>query len=212
MSSQARRRSARPGPPAASPSRQVGPDRPADAASTSLGSVTAASGTNTMPASKRSRSRSPTATASRVLPIPPGPVSVTSRTPGGLTRPATSPMACSRPTSDVVPTGSGPRAARDARRCRGTGPDGGGEPLAQQHRQVVAHQPAQLAGRAEGAVGGLPASIRASRSASRGSRSGAGALTYSSRGSPADSSNSSSRPDDLHARGRPARSAASTAR
>ena len=37
--------------------------------------------------------------------------------------------------------------------------------------------------------------MRASRSARRGSRSGAGALTYSSRGIPADSSNSSSRPE-----------------
>ena len=31
---------------------------------------------------------------------------------------------------------------------------GGGEPLAQQQRQVIAHQPAQLGGGAEGAVGG----------------------------------------------------------
>src|SRR5580700_11019836 len=37
--------------------------------------------------------------------------------------------------------------------------------------------------------------MRASRSASRGSRSGAGALTYNSRGSPPDRSNSSSRPE-----------------
>jgi hypothetical protein len=80
---------------------------------TGPGSVTAASGTNTVPAAYRSRSRSPTATASRVLPTPPGPVSVTSRTWGWPIKSATSSIACSRPTSDVMLTGSGrrPRAA-----------------------------------------------------------------------------------------------------
>ena len=39
-------------------------------------------GTNTVPCGYRSSSRSPTATASRVLPMPPGPVRVTSRTSG----------------------------------------------------------------------------------------------------------------------------------
>jgi len=82
------------------------------AAGTSLGSVTASSGTNTVPAPNQSRSRSPTATASRVLPTPPGPVSVTSRAPGRSTSPATSSIARSRPSSDVMLTGSGrgPRA------------------------------------------------------------------------------------------------------
>jgi hypothetical protein len=82
------------------------------AASTSSGLVIASSGTNTVPAPKRSPSRSPTATASRVLPMPPGPVSVTSRAPERSTSPATSSMARSRPSSDVVLTGSGrgPRA------------------------------------------------------------------------------------------------------
>ena len=42
-----------------------------------------------------------------VLPTPPGPVRVTNRTPGRSTRLATSPMACSPPTSEGVPTGSG---------------------------------------------------------------------------------------------------------
>ena len=80
---------------------------------TSPGSVTVSSGTNTVPAPNRSRSRSPAATASRVLPTPPGPVSVTSRAPERATSPATSSMARSRPSSDVVLTGSGrgPRPA-----------------------------------------------------------------------------------------------------
>ena len=61
--------------------------------------------------------------------------------------PATSSMARSRPTSDVAATGSGrgPRGAAAAP----AGGAGGGEPLAQQHREVVAHQPAELRGRAE---------------------------------------------------------------
>lgn len=50
----------------------------------------------------------PTATASRVLPIPPSPVRVTNRTPGRPTKPATSSTASSRPTSEVASTGSGP--------------------------------------------------------------------------------------------------------
>ena len=89
------------------------PTARATPASTCPGWVTAASGTNAVPAPNRPPARSPTATASRVLPTPPGPVSVTSRTPGRASRPASSPMACSRPTSEVVPTGSGrgPRSA-----------------------------------------------------------------------------------------------------
>jgi hypothetical protein len=53
------------------------------------------------------------------LPTPPGPVSVTSRTSGLVTSAATSPMASSRPTSDVEPTGSerGPRTLPGAARA-----------------------------------------------------------------------------------------------
>ena len=62
-------------------------------------------------------------------------------------------MACSRPTSDVASTGSG----RGPRGRGGTAAGGpavpGGELLAQQHGQVVAHQPAQLRRRAEVTVG-----------------------------------------------------------
>ena len=101
------------------------------AASTSSGSVTDSSGTKTVPAPNRSRSRSPTATASRVLPTPPGPVSVTSRTSGRPSSPATSSMARSRPSSDVVLTGS---------RARARGPPGGGgacgRPLAAANRSL----------------------------------------------------------------------------
>ena len=102
------------------PARSAPAARPI-AASTSPGSVTDSSGTNTVPAPNRSRSRSPTATASRVLPTPPGPVSVTSRTPGRSTSPATSSMARSRPSSDVVLTGSG-RGPRPPARGAAAGP------------------------------------------------------------------------------------------
>ena len=83
--------------------------------STSAGWLTAASGTNTVPPSNRPCSRSPAASARRVLPIPPGPVSVTSRTPGCVSRPVTCSMSSSRPTSDVTLTGS----ARGPRRIAG---------------------------------------------------------------------------------------------
>jgi hypothetical protein len=83
------------------------PTARATPASTSSGWVTAASGTNAVPAPKRSTSRSPTATASRVLPIPPSPVRVTNRTPGLPAKSATSAMAASRPTSEVASSGSG---------------------------------------------------------------------------------------------------------
>ena len=49
------------------------------------------------------------------------------------------------------------RAARPVRRRRHSGrsrPPGGGEPLAQQHRQVIAHQPAQFGGSPKVTVGG----------------------------------------------------------
>src|SRR5215831_2521779 len=114
----------------------------------SPGSVTASSGTNTVPAPNRSPSRWPTAT--RVLPTPPGPVSVTSRAPERSTSPATSSMARSRPSSDVVLTGS----RRRPRAPAGNGAAAGGEPLAQQHRQIITHQPAQLGRSAEITVGG----------------------------------------------------------
>ena len=99
------------------------------AARTSPGSVTASRGTSTVTAPNRSRSRSPTATASRVLPTPPGPVSVTSRTLGRPSSLATSPMVRSRPISDVVLTGSrpGPRGPPGGGGCAGAA---GAAPLA----------------------------------------------------------------------------------
>ena len=115
-------------------------------ASTCSGSVTAASGTNTVPASKRSRNRSPTANANRVLPIPPGPVSVTRRTSGRPTQPGhlvdgLLPPEQRRRVHRQRATACGPGSAAAA--AAGAG---GGEPLAQQRGQVVAHQPTQLAG------------------------------------------------------------------
>ena len=60
--------------------------------------------------------------------------------------PATSSMARSRPSSDVVLTGSGPGPGHPPATARGPASASGGEPLAQQHRQVVAHQPPSSAG------------------------------------------------------------------
>ena len=93
---------------------QVGAHRPADAAHHQLRLGDPGQRDEHGPRNRSGQpARSPTASASRVLPTPPGPVSVTNRTPGRASRPASSPMACSRPTSEVVPTGSGrgPRSA-----------------------------------------------------------------------------------------------------
>ena len=100
-----------------------------------------------MPAPKRSCSRPATARASRVLPTPPGPVSVTSRPP----RPH-------RQHASHLGDGLLPPDQRGAvhrqrpgatltlpARC-GPGPRAGREPLAQQHRQVVPDQLPQLGG------------------------------------------------------------------
>jgi hypothetical protein len=89
---------------------RLAPTARATASSTRPGSVTAASGTNTTPAANRSPSRSPTATASRVLPIPPGPVSVTSR--AWPTAAAVCSRSLSRPMNEV--TGNGRLVARSA--------------------------------------------------------------------------------------------------
>jgi hypothetical protein len=164
-------------------------------AKTSSGRATAASGTNMVPAAKRSWSRSAAATASRVLPTPPGPVSVTSRAWPRSISATTSSMACSLPISDVVPTGSA-EAARELARGAVTG-DG-----------VAAAANRSLNSTARSSRTNLPSSagvpnlryeasclIRPMRLARRGSRSGAGALTYSKRGNVFERSNSSSRPD-----------------
>ncbi len=77
------------------------------AGTTSAGSVTAASETNATEPSNAGASRRASAIASRVFPIPPGPVSVTMRSPSPRMSAATSSSSRSRPTSDVSGSGSG---------------------------------------------------------------------------------------------------------
>ncbi len=157
---------------------------------TSSASFTPSSGTNRVPESKRSLSRSPTATASRVLPTPLGPVRVRRRPPPPPSSSAISSMARSRPTSDVVLAGRG----------RGERPGGGGRAAAKRSLSSVARSSrtsrpssrAVLKYRYESAASAL---TRPSISVRRGSRSGAGRLMYSRRGRPLESSSSSSSPE-----------------
>ena len=76
------------------------PTEAATRGSTSAGSVIDASGTNAVPR-PASSSAAPTAIASRVLPIPPGPVSVTNRTSGDPSKDVSSAMSPSRPSNEV---------------------------------------------------------------------------------------------------------------
>ncbi len=76
---------------------------------TSAGSATAERSTKTArPSEAIPRA---TASASRVFPVPPGPVSVTSRVSGRPRRLVTAAISSSRPTSGVVSTGSSPDGA-----------------------------------------------------------------------------------------------------
>ena len=85
--------------------------------------------------------------------MPPGPVSVTSRTAGDSSRSATAAMSPSRPISAVDVTGM-ERHDTSGRRGRcGTG-RGRGEALAEQRGQVLAHETAELARRPERAIRG----------------------------------------------------------
>ena len=90
----------------------------------------------------------PTAIASRVLPMPPGPVRVTSRTPGVSSSSETSSMSRSRPINDVEVTGSERGAAGRCSPARHAGsrrvPALAREPLAQQHGEVVADESPEL--------------------------------------------------------------------
>ena len=179
-------------------------------ASTSCGSVTAASGTNTVPASNRSRSRSATATASRVLPTPPGPVSVTSRTAGplGQRRPPRRWPAPARPARWRPPAAAAGHARPSPARCGPPPPAAAANrSLSSTARSSATSRPNSAGGRSAVRDAAFVL-IRASRSASRGSRSGAGDLTYISRGSPADNWNSSSSPRSPRP-ARPSRSSAS---
>ena len=67
--------------------------------------VTGASGTKKTPSGKAAPSRWATAIANRVLPDPPGPVSVTSRTPGERSSVVTASASASLPISGVAGTG-----------------------------------------------------------------------------------------------------------
>jgi hypothetical protein len=159
------------------PARSAPAARPIEA-STCPGLVTASSGPNTVPALKRPRRRSPTAMASRVLPTPPGqrhqpypgPLHQTGHLIEGPLPPEQRRRA-HRQRARVA-------AARPRRHRSRAGP--GGEPLAQQHRQVITDQPAQLTRSAEMTIRRRGSSlIRATRSDRRGSRSGAGAVDLS---------------------------------
>ena len=75
-----------------------------------------------------------TSIASRVLPMPPGPISVTRCTSGSRSKAATAAISSSRPMIGVSGAGSGAGAGR--RRCR----DRPREPLGQQHSQIISEQ------------------------------------------------------------------------
>jgi hypothetical protein len=75
--------------------------------STREGSVSGARSMCTMPSGYRSLAPSATASASRDLPIPPGPTIVTIRTPGSSSRSNTRVRSWSRPMSRVTGRGSG---------------------------------------------------------------------------------------------------------
>ena len=145
---------ARPGPPAASPSRaRSAPTARPTPASTSSGSVTAASGTNAVP--RTEAVTQPLAHRHRQ------PGLADPARPGQRHQPHV--RALDQPghlVDGLLPPDQRRRAhrqrARPARAAAAPRPRPaarGGEPLAQQHRQVVAHQPAQLSRRAEVTVG-----------------------------------------------------------
>ena len=97
-----------------------------------------------------SATSSATAMASRVLPIPPGPVSVTRRTSGRSSSVETAATSASLPISEVDVRGASAAVGCGGPR-RGSG-RGVHEALAQKDREVIAHQPAELARGAERAV------------------------------------------------------------
>ena len=194
------------------------PTARAMAGTTRSGCTTDANETYAVPEPTRSRRYSPTATPSRDLPIPPGPVRVTRRTSGRPSRPVTSPMACSRPMSDVVSTGSGtgfrddpgatdgPAGAAEGVAVGGgadvadvAGPAAGGtvtkRSLSNKARSSRARPPSSRLVRKRRYESAPSALMRSSIAVRRGSRAGAGSFTYSRWGSPRDTSNSSSRPE-----------------
>ena len=106
------------------PSLTAAPSEPSTAGITSAGSSIGASPTKATPSGKSPEASEARAasTARRVLPTPPVPVSVSSRTPGRANRSATSPSSRSRPTSDVAGYGSAVDAARGGTVAGGVSP------------------------------------------------------------------------------------------
>ena len=81
------------------------------ACGSSSGSATAASGTKRAPSANSPATARATSSASRVLPVPPAPVSVSRRTPGRTTSARTCSSSRRRPTNDVSDAGQlGPAA------------------------------------------------------------------------------------------------------
>ena len=94
------------------------PSASAMAPSMSAGSVTGARSTNTTPPGKRSRTCAAASIASRLLPMPPDPVSVISRA-SPSSRSTTARSSRSRPTSGVNADGSATAGPSDHRRAPG---------------------------------------------------------------------------------------------
>ena len=132
--------------------------------------------------------------------MPPGPVSVTNRTPGVCSSFETAPRSCSRPINDVDVTGNerGPRRseseAGDAPRPA-RAPAVPNRSLRSSARSSRTSRPSSRGVRND-RYDSVPSDWSSSIMAvSRGSRSGAGVLTYRSRGIEWESRNSSSRPE-----------------
>ena len=117
---------------------------------TRAGSTTAARGTNTVPAGNRALSRSPTATANRVLPIPPGPVSVINRRVGVVEQ-------LEDLLDDPFPPDQRGRLQRERAGASGSVRElrkgRHGEPFAEQHGEVVADELGELLAGRERPVG-----------------------------------------------------------
>ena len=88
----------------------VRPSARSSVTATRSGSLTGARSANAVPSGNRPASSAAACSATRVLPVPPVPVSVTSRHPG--TTAVTAATSAARPTSGVSGTGSGAGARR----------------------------------------------------------------------------------------------------
>ena len=128
------------------------PSTVAMAAGTDAGSPTDASSTIHTPSGNSPATSAPTSSASRVLPTPPTPVSVTSRF--DRTSSATSATICSRPTSELSCCGRLPGEGVDAAEHRELGRETVGDDLVHRHppaqpaEPVLAQRPQRRPGRA----------------------------------------------------------------